>query len=64
MDALFSIFKERERQEKISGMALHSQPALWILDTGASFHLTSNFNALENVHESSYQLILHCLMGD
>jgi len=42
VDALFSLFGERGRREKMSGMA--------------SFHMTSNFNALENIHELSYPI--------
>jgi len=45
VDQLFTLFKERQNQEmveKISGKCLHTRSIQWVLDSGASHHMTSN----------------------
>lgn len=39
--------KDRERKEKMSGK---SQPSQWVLDSGASHHMTSNIHVFANLH--------------
>jgi len=53
VEALFNLFKERERQEKMSGESLHSQSLQWILDTDPSHHMTPNIQVLENIYNLS-----------
>jgi len=42
VEALFSLFKERENKEKMSGK--YGGPVQWVLDSGASHHMTFNRN--------------------
>lgn len=53
VDHLFALFKERQNQEKMekmSGKCLHITPMQWVLDLGASHHMTSNLDILANVY--------------
>jgi len=42
VEALFSLFKEREDKEKMSGK--YVRPVQWVLDSGASHHMTFDRN--------------------
>jgi len=41
VEALFNMFKERERKDKINGKFVTTK---WVLDSGASYHMTSDLN--------------------
>lgn len=61
VDHLFTLFKERHHQEqsdKLSGKCFHTTPMQWVLDSGASHHMTSNFAALTNVYTLSIPIII------
>ena len=50
VEALFTLFTERGRQEKMISKSFHCQSLQWILNSGASRHGMSNIQALENVY--------------
>jgi len=45
--ALFTLFKERKNKEKMSGK--YKGPLEWVLDSGASHHMTFNRDILSNI---------------
>jgi len=61
VDQLFALFKERQSQEmvkKMSGKHLHTGPMQWVLDLGASHHMTSNYAAFSHVYNLSLPIII------
>ena len=60
VDNLFALFKERQNQEveKMTGKSLNITPMQWVLDSGASHHMTSSFAALENVYNLSTPIVI------
>jgi len=46
---LYAFFKAKEQQEKKSGKNFCAINLQWVLDSGASHHMTSNFHILQDV---------------
>jgi len=44
------MFKEQEKQEKMSGKSFYKGNVKWVLDSGASHHMTSNKCVFESFH--------------
>jgi len=53
VDALFNLFKERKKQEKMSGKYLGTPSLQWVIDSGASHHMTPHIDVLDNMHDLS-----------
>ena len=52
IEALFALFKERENKHKLSGKNILPTDMIdWVLDTGASYHMTSDFNAFADLFD-------------
>jgi len=50
IDALFTLFKERENKEKLTGEAvLRTYMFGWVSDPGSSYHMTSVLSALTDL---------------
>ena len=49
VEALFTLFKERENKEKMSGK--YNGPLQWVLDSGASHHMTFNRNVFSQLYK-------------
>ncbi|KAJ8441288.1 hypothetical protein Cgig2_013395 [Carnegiea gigantea] len=50
--------QNQEKIEKMSGKCSHITPIQWILDLGASHHMTSNFDILTNVYNLKTPIII------
>ena len=57
VEILYSLFRERENEDKMSGKAFISMSLPWVLDGGASHHITSNKNALCNKYKLAAPLL-------
>lgn len=53
VEALFNLFKEREKQARMSGKSLNVHSLQWVIDSGASHQMTPNLDALDNIHDLS-----------
>ena len=51
IDSLYAIFKEKESQERLSDKDRNFTSHEWILDSGASFHMTSNITVVNELYD-------------
>ena len=48
---LYALFKEKENQEKLSGKKYSSTSLEWILDSDASYPMTSNITIINDLYD-------------
>jgi len=46
LEAVYAFFKAKEQQERMSGKSFCAKALQWVLDCGASHHMTNNFHIL------------------
>ena len=50
VEELFNLFRERQSQERMSAKSFYSQPLQWVLDSGASHHMTPSIHVMSDVY--------------
>jgi len=49
LEELYAYFKEKETQERMTGKRFSAGSMQWILDSGASHHMTNRINLIQNL---------------
>ena len=63
IEASFTLFNERENKDKLSGKNILPTDMIdWVLDTGASYHMTSDFNAFTDLFDLVQMVYIHYQM--